>query len=164
MNASSTCWLSEAATVAIGYSATHVDVVRDLDHVGGVAGGDDVGDVDDAGVGLAGGDLGDHAADVLLEADRGDRDAGRGEDLVGVVATRNFGGADHGLDVGVGEVGDTGDAERVARGDDDRQQVGGEDHRFAAVESGVGQLGHVGGVGGGEHVRRGALGDLLRQR
>ena len=141
-----------------------VDVLGDLDHVGGVAGGDDVGDVDDAGVGLPGGHLGDHAADVLLEADRGHGDAGGGEDLVGVVAARHLRGADHGLDVGVGEVGDAGDAERVARGDDDRQQVGGEDLRLAAVEAGVGELVHVGGVGGGEHVGRGALGDLLHER
>ena len=94
MNASPTSWFSDAATVAIGYSATHVDVVGDLDHVGVVAGGDDVGDVDDAGVGLTGGDLGDHAAHVLLEADRRDGDAGGGEDLVGVVAARHLGGAD----------------------------------------------------------------------
>ena len=70
MNASPTSWFWDAATVAIGYSATHVDVVGDLDHVGGVAGGDDVGDVDDAGVGLTGGHLGDHAAHVLLQAHR----------------------------------------------------------------------------------------------
>ena len=92
-----------------------VDVLGDLDHVGVVAGGDDVGDVDDAGVGLAGGDLGDHAADVLLEADRGHGDAGGGEDLVGVVAARDLGGADDDLDVGVGEVGDAGDPQRVVR-------------------------------------------------
>ena len=49
------------------------------------------------------------------------------EDLVGVVAAGDLGGADDDLDVGVGQVGDAGDALRVAGANDDRQQVGGED-------------------------------------
>ena len=70
MNASSTSGFSRRGDGGDRVLGDDVDVVGDLDHVGGVAGGDDVGDVDDPGVGLAGGDLGDDAADVLLEADR----------------------------------------------------------------------------------------------
>ena len=45
--------LAASLVTTIGYSAMHVDVGRDLDAFGVVAGGGDVGDVDDAGVGLA---------------------------------------------------------------------------------------------------------------
>ena len=54
MNAWPTSWFWDSGDGGDGVLGDHVDVGGDLDHVGGVAGGDDVGDVDDAGVGLAG--------------------------------------------------------------------------------------------------------------
>ena len=82
----------------------------------------------------------------------------------GVASARHLLGAEHDGDVRVGEVGDAGDAGRVAGRDDDRQEVGGEDLGLGAVEPGLGELVHVGGVGRGEDVGRGALDDLLDER
>ena len=54
--------LSRSSTRGDRVLGDHVDVLGDLDPFGLVAGRGDVGDVDDPGVGLTGGDLGDDAA------------------------------------------------------------------------------------------------------
>ena len=129
-----------------------------VDALGLVAGGHDVGGVDDAGVGLTGGHLGDDALDVLPRATAGVTVTPAAvKHLLGVLADRHLGCAGDERDAGLGQVGDARDALRVARADDDLQLVGGEDHRLAGVAAGVGELRHVGLVGRGEHVGRRAL-------
>ena len=83
--------LARRPRVAMGYSATTLMSAGISTMSAASPAAMHVGDVDDAGVGLAGGHLGDDAPDVLLEADRRHRDAGRREDLVGVVAAGHLG-------------------------------------------------------------------------
>ena len=83
MNASSTAAFCRRLDRGDRVLGDDVDVVGNGDARGLVAGGGDVGDVDDAGVGLTGRDLGDDALHVLLQADRRHRDAGRGRGSAG---------------------------------------------------------------------------------
>ena len=88
---------------------------RDLDALDLVAGGLDVGHVDDAGVDLAERDLGQDRLHVDLLGDRLHGDLGVGEDLGGHLAARDLRLAERDLDAWLGEVVDRGDLRRVVR-------------------------------------------------
>ena len=164
MNAWSTSWFVEVLTLAIGYWATTLMSAGMSTPAALRACGGHIGDVDDPGIRLARSHLGHDTLHVLLQAHRRHRD-GRGvEDLLGVLPARHLRRAEHDLQVRLGQVGDTGDALRVARRHDDLEQVRGEDDRLGAVEAGGGELVHVRGVGGGEDVCWSTLGDLLHER
>ena len=137
-----------------------VDVGRNVDALGAVAGREHIGDVDEPGVGLALDDLRDDAADVLLEAVRGDLDARGLEHLLRVPADRHLGITRHHDEVRVGQVVNRRDAVRIPGFDDDRQRVAGERRRVGGRALGLDELVHVALVGGGEHVGRRTLVDL----
>src|SRR5919205_277098 len=89
----------------------------DVDALDGVPGRGDVGRVDQRGVDLAELDLGQRGAHVLLERVGGGPNAGLGEDVLGGRAAGHLGRAEGDRQVLAREVGQTGDADRVARGD-----------------------------------------------
>src|SRR5688500_9070157 len=123
--------------------------LRDVDALDGVPGRGDVGGVDERGVDLAELDLGQRGAYVLLERVGDGGHAGSGEDVLGGRATGHLRRADGEREVLPGEVGQPGDAGRVARRDGDLQHVGGEDPRLAVGQPGVGGDGHLRLVGAG---------------
>ena len=94
--------------------------------VGARTGSDHVGPVHDPGVGFTARDLGDDPLHVLLQRRRCDGHVGGGQDLGRVRTDGHLGRAGHVDEVGLGQVGDTGDAHRIALLDDDLQRVGGE--------------------------------------
>ncbi len=138
--------------------------LRELDALDGVARALHVRGVDQGGVDLAQFDLGEGRADVLLLGVGHRRDAGRLEDLLRGRAARHVRRADGQGELLAREVGEPGDAARIADGHGDLQHVLGEDRRLAVGQVGVGDHGHLGLVGRGEHVDRRALGDLGGQR
>ena len=140
----------------------HVLLRRDLDALDRVTGGQYVGPVDDPGVELAGLDLGEQRADVgLVGVDRR-RHAGVGERLAAELPAGDLLGAEPDQQVAVGEVGEPGDAGRVAGRDGDLELVLDEARRIGG-RSGFDDLVHVGRVGRREDVSRRAGEDLLAQ-
>ncbi len=126
-----------------------------------------VGAVDETGVGLAERHLREHAAHVRLLADdvrqhRG-ADAEVAQDLPRVVADGDALSGDHDLDARPAEVEHRLHVAGIRLRVDDDELVRREDPRLAAEPRGVESL-RVGGVGGGEHVCRRSLPDLLCER
>ncbi len=130
----------------------------DLHGLDVVGRGDRIGRVDQAGVGLAGDDLVEGGADVLLEADRLGGDAVGVEHGEGDLAARHLVRASH--PGGVGEVVERLDAGGVALRHHDREDVGREGLHLTGGARVLGQL-HRGLVGGGQDVAGCAVGDLL---
>src|SRR5699024_8072431 len=117
-------------------------LVRPRGHVGGV---------DQGGVHLTGGHPFGGSGDVLLQADRLAVEPGEVEQLGGGSTAGHLGGA--GDERGVGQVRQTGEAQRVAAGDRDHQRVRGEQPRLVVlVREGGHEVVHRGGVRGGQHV------------
>ena len=143
-----------------------VDVVGNGDADRFVACRLDIGRVDDACVGFVEGHLVHDRLHVGFEALRRDGDLGLVEHLFRVRADRNLWRSSHVDQARLREVGDAGDALRVALGRDDLQLVGCERHRWGggARAARRGDLVHVGGVGRCEHVGWRTLIDLGGER
>ena len=134
-------------------------------------GGEDVGAVDEAGVGFAEFELGGDLADVGFEGDDaledGVGEAGlaggvgvEGEHLAGVGAGGDgLGGHDEAA-VGLGEVVEAGDAGGVGGGDGEDEVVGGDGGGGRHEEAGLLEGVEVVGVGGDDEVGAGAGFDL----
>src|SRR5581483_353563 len=139
----------------------HVLGVRDVDARDLSGGGPDVRHVDDPGIRLAEGDLGDHRLDVLLLAPGGDLDPRHLEGLVAVPAAGHRRRAEDHSESGPGQVGQAPDSLRVARLDRDLEPVAGKDAGLPVdvIQNAV----HVVLVGGGEDVGRSSLRDLAGQ-
>jgi hypothetical protein len=136
-----------------------VDLVGQVDAVD-VVSREDVGDVDDASVGLAQRDLREDAADVLLLAGPRDGQPRVGEGLRGVAPAGHLGRAQGYPGASRADVGHGPDPGRVPLGHDDLQPIAREDDRVTGAEAPADHLVEVGLVGAGEHVGRRALDDL----
>ena len=129
-----------------------------IDHVVGgdvdllhlVPGGSRVGDIDEAGIRLAGLDLAHHILHLLLLGDRVQSDSLGICELVSGLAAGDLGGADD--EVGAIQRGvQAGDPLGIALGNDKGQDIGGELGLLAHQTLVDGVL-HGGVVGGGQHV------------
>src|SRR5450631_149549 len=139
-----------------------VDALGDLDAPDLGTSGPHVGDVDDPGINLAQGDLGQNNLDVNLLSDRGHGEPGVGEDLGGCSAARNGDLTQGHLHAGLGQVGQLGDVGGVLWGNRDLHDVAGEVLRGAGP-SGLDDPVHVPGAGRGKDVGGCTLGDLSRE-
>ncbi len=154
-----------------GVAGGHSDLGRGLDDLQAAVGGEDIGAVDEAGVGFAEFQLGGHLADVGFEGDDASEDgvgksglAGgggvEGEHLAGVGAGGDgLGGHDEAA-VGLGEVLEAGDGGGVGSGDGEDEVVSGDDDGGCEEEVGAVEGVEVVGVGGDDEVGAGAGFDL----
>ena len=90
MKACAPSGLGASLVIAIGYSATHVDVSRDLDPLGLITRRRHVGLVHDPGISLTSSHLRHHRPHVLLQRVRRHRHPRRIEDLLGILAARHL--------------------------------------------------------------------------
>ena len=92
------------------------------------------------------------------------RDACGVEDPPRVDPARRLLHAQPELQIRIAEIVDAGDAGGVSFRHDDRHRVGGEDDRLRAGQVGLGQSVHVGRIGRGEDIGRGAIDDLVGEQ
>ena len=157
-----------------GVGGGDLDLERGLDDLQAAVGGEDIGAVDEAGVGFTEFQLGGDLADVGFERNRVIEDrfeksglAGglgvEGEHLAGVGAGGDgFGGHDD-TAIGLGEVVEASDLGKVGGGDGEDELVGGDDGGGCEEEVGAVEGVEVVGVGGDDEVGAGAGFDLEAQ-
>ena len=163
MNAAARSLFRLVPTAAMGYVFTAVPDLGEGDAPDLVAGGPDVRDVDQAGVGLPGTDLAQDVGDGGLLTNRFQGHAGFPFDRFGGRTARNLARADDHLHARPGEVRKRTDRRRIGRRHGDGEDVRGEVLRCAVDEPGILKLGHGAGIGRGEHVRGRTLAELRDQ-